>query len=323
MSRGGLRFSSFVVAVAIALPALAAGPSKADLAKARRLFAEAEADETAERWPVALEKLRRVLAVKETGGVRFHVGLCEDHVGSLVAALGDFRRAAELADEMPPNEREELRAKAIERIEDLEQRTPTVRIQLPKDASGVEVTIGARTLSAAELAAPVRLDPGEVEVDAHRGAKKFAKRLILVERGSYDVPIAFEPDAPPPPPPAPPPVAPPPPPPPGHEHHDASRPITTATWIAGGATIVLAGTAGYFFLAKQSLENDTAAACERHCDLAARQDAIDRDKTFALAFGGAAILGAATTVTLYLTTPKRTETSLVVGPTGVWARGTF
>ena len=78
---------------ALVAPAAAAAPTESELRAARQLFAEAEHDEDAGRWPEALEKLRRVEQVKHTAGVRSHVALCEEHLGQLARALDDYASA--------------------------------------------------------------------------------------------------------------------------------------------------------------------------------------------------------------------------------------
>src|SRR5438105_1618308 len=67
------------------------------LERARQLFVQAEIDEDKERWSEALEKLRAVSQVKLTAGVRYHLALCEEHLGQLVRALSDYRAAEEQA----------------------------------------------------------------------------------------------------------------------------------------------------------------------------------------------------------------------------------
>src|SRR5579862_1950427 len=76
-----------------ARPAAAEPSSRTDLTAARDLFVAAESDEDAGRWAEALEKLRRVAQVKATAGVRYHVALCQEHLGHLAGALEDFEAA--------------------------------------------------------------------------------------------------------------------------------------------------------------------------------------------------------------------------------------
>src|SRR5678815_2007627 len=86
---------------AAALPATAAAQdtpaaeSGAEaLKKAREQFGQALALQTAGDWTGALTLLKEVAAVKSTPQVRFNMALCEEKLGRLVAALGDYELAA-------------------------------------------------------------------------------------------------------------------------------------------------------------------------------------------------------------------------------------
>jgi len=60
-------------------------PSEGELQSARELFAAAERDEDAGSWADARGKLERVAALKLTAGVRYHLALCDEHLGHLRA----------------------------------------------------------------------------------------------------------------------------------------------------------------------------------------------------------------------------------------------
>lgn len=276
-----------------AVPALAE-PSKTDIAAAKKLFSEAEADEADERWGAAVEKLRRVLLIKDASGVRFHLAHCEERLGQLVAALGDYRRAAELAEMMPPGEREALRERAVARVAELEQRVPSVTIVLPGEPREVRVTLDERLLSAADLAKPLRLDPGEYVVKATAaGRKPFREKLILIERGTARVQVVLESDAPPvassagpapPPPPAPPPTS--------------SFRVPTSAYVTGGMTLVLAGVSTAYFIRKKNLQDETDATCEHYCNIEERKDRIDELRVIAIGTGVAAAAGLGVTIAI-------------------------
>jgi hypothetical protein len=87
----GVGFASLLFVVAAEV--LAAGPSPEDLRAARELFASAEKDEDAGKWSDALDKLGRVAQVRSTSGVRYHIALCEEHLGRLAHALDDYVQA--------------------------------------------------------------------------------------------------------------------------------------------------------------------------------------------------------------------------------------
>src|SRR4051794_28288288 len=69
------------------------------LKRAREQFAQALALQTGGDWAGALALLKEVAAVRRTPQVRFNIALCEEQLGLLVAALGDY----ELAGAPAPN----------------------------------------------------------------------------------------------------------------------------------------------------------------------------------------------------------------------------
>ncbi|HEY4160393.1 MAG TPA: hypothetical protein VGM29_19910 [Polyangiaceae bacterium] len=80
--------------------ALTAGYARAEpgntLETARRLFHEASELEQSQAWSAAAAKLREALAIKDTPGLRFHLGHCEEQSGELVEAQRDYLRATAL-----------------------------------------------------------------------------------------------------------------------------------------------------------------------------------------------------------------------------------
>src|SRR5260221_4408043 len=98
-------------------------PTTAQLNAARSMFIAAEKDEDAQRWSEAFEKLQRVAQVKLTPGVRYHLALCEEHLGRLVAALSDYKTAA--SDALAEKASDVLRL-VDRRITDTTERIPHV-----------------------------------------------------------------------------------------------------------------------------------------------------------------------------------------------------
>src|SRR6204780_3558487 len=74
-----------------------ADPSAAEIESARKLFKQAEADEAAQKWDVALDELRGASSIKMTAGLRFHIALCENNLHQNAAALADYTAADLLA----------------------------------------------------------------------------------------------------------------------------------------------------------------------------------------------------------------------------------
>lgn len=166
------------------LPVPAAGAEQEPVAEdvligARRDFQKALALQTAGDWAGALALLKKVAAVRSTPQVRFNIALCEEHLGQLVAALGDYELAASdaRAAEIPLVETE-----ALERIERLRQRIPQLRVERGEGAARASVTLDGVELGELALGRDMPVDPGTYEVRAVvPGRPDFVEEVRLAE----------------------------------------------------------------------------------------------------------------------------------------------
>src|SRR5271165_6796984 len=124
---------------------------------ARALFVQAEADEDGERWGEALEKLQAVARVKLTAGVRYHIALCEEHLGHLVRALGDYREAEDQA--RLENAQDVLRIVGNQ-VAALEPRVPRLTVRVAPAVSEVALKLDGEPIGNAAIGAPMQVDPG-------------------------------------------------------------------------------------------------------------------------------------------------------------------
>jgi hypothetical protein len=171
------------------------GPRPLDLAAARALFADAERDEQAGRWAGALEKVRRASSVKMTPGLRFHIALCQERLGHLVAALDDYA-AAEAAARAEGNR--EVLDLVTEPEASLKVRTPTITVHLPAQLAGgqgaAEVVLDGATIASSAVGRAVRVDPGSHMVQARApGQIPYAMSLSVVERQTATIDVHFLP----------------------------------------------------------------------------------------------------------------------------------
>jgi len=170
-------------------PVEAAEPTKTELAAARDLFARAEHDEDAGRWADAIEKLRRAASVKMTPGIRFHIALCEEKLGQLVAALGDY--TATEASARSEGNKEVLDAIA-EPLAALRARIPTLTIVAPPDPKDAEVSLDGGPLPVGLLGTPVPVEVGPHVVGAHAaGRLPFSSNVTVSEKQSLTVEVRF------------------------------------------------------------------------------------------------------------------------------------
>jgi hypothetical protein len=301
-----------------------AEPTKTELAAARDLFARAERDEDNGRWQDALDKLRRAGSVKMTPGIRFHVALCEEKLGQLVTALGDYTAAEAAA-------RSEGNKEVLEAVSDplsaLRARVPTLTVGLPADAKDVEVTLDGGPLAVGLVGVPVPVDVGTHTVLARTGGRPpFSSSVSLAEKQAVTVEVRF-----------PSPVsaagaAPTPVPPSANAHEEAAHPAgplragALATTL-GAVAVVGFGVGAYFVAGGKQSSAETAclgllpSACDNFKDGVRTWDAL------AL---GAWIAGAGlAAVSVYLWTrparvsEKGSNAELVVGLGSIRIAGEF
>jgi len=156
-----------------------ADPSPSELQAARDLFSKAEADEDAARWSDALDKLKRAASVKSTPGIRFHIALCEEKLGMLVAALGDYAAADQAARDA--NNKDVIDAVA-EPLKALRIRVPTLTIEVPA-AQDVEVELDGKPIAQGLFGLAIPVEPGVHRVAARAAGKRpFSTQVQLHER---------------------------------------------------------------------------------------------------------------------------------------------
>lgn len=168
--------------VPFGVAAQSAHPSTdAELAAARSLFGEARELERQGQWEDALAKLEAVASVRMTAQVRFHIALCHEHIGKLVAARNGFETARR---EARKEKAEQVLLESTEHIEALEARIPSVRIQLSEQPPGLSVLIDGDELQTGLLAVPIPLDPGEHRVRATAPGHEDVERIVSLEEGA-------------------------------------------------------------------------------------------------------------------------------------------
>ncbi|MDQ2647624.1 MAG: hypothetical protein M3020_27760, partial [Myxococcota bacterium] len=80
----------------------------ASLVKARALFQRGLELEQAGNYSAAVQAFREVGQVRMTPQVRYHIALCEERLGRLVAALGGYELALAEADAVNPDFKNEV-----------------------------------------------------------------------------------------------------------------------------------------------------------------------------------------------------------------------
>jgi hypothetical protein len=164
-----------------------------ELAGARKLFAEAVTDEDATRYDTALEKFRRVEAVKDTANVRYRIATCLEALGRRAEALSNYQTAIHLAegDRTATDAARESTARAAQ----LDRVVPHLTIVVPANAPpATAVRVDDQPVDANTLRTPLLLDPGHHTIAADApGMAPYRTGVTLPEGGAVTITIALEP----------------------------------------------------------------------------------------------------------------------------------
>ncbi|MBI5535460.1 MAG: tetratricopeptide repeat protein [Deltaproteobacteria bacterium] len=307
-------------ALAATAPMAAAAPTPAEIETARKLFADAEKDERDSRWDQALRKLNGVAAIKETAGVRFHIGNCLEHLGRLVEALDSFQKAQSLAGD---SRAVDVLQSVAPRIEQLRVRIPTLTLRVPASEQDAVVRLDGKVLERGLVGTPVGLDPGtHLIVIEFSGAAPIVKQLVLVESrpetvefsriapkpAASSAPSSAAPiqDQPP-------------------ESARSSPKVPVGAWISFGAGVALAA-GGYFaFRHAGSVADDSEVACAQSvaCD-PERASVVRKYDAIALGLWSGAAAAIGTGIVLTLTSkPSSAAPTVAIQPGGLSFRGAF
>jgi hypothetical protein len=329
--RATLRRLATALALALVLGAgsraRADEPSPEELAAARALFNEGKDDEKRNAWADALEKFKKVAAVKMTPQVRFHLALCDENLGHLVSAINGFELAAEEA-KRAGKSAADVAENAPPRAEALRKRVPALKLHPTGRLATSKILLDGSAVQAALLDTEIPVDPGKhvIEVDS-AGKPGFRRELSLTERETQTIEVEVDDEDKPIPTPAPPPKPPPPPAPP---------PSRLPVWLAGGVGVAGLVGSGVFFGLRQSAIAEVRSHCKNGdsaCDPADYATSVNGQR-YGTASGvllGVGIAGVATAgVLFFVLGPKKpaaqpSRAALLLGPTpgGATLAGTF
>jgi len=326
MKRRGVATTLLLASALLGLPAMAAPEAKPTAAeakatkgtldKARAQFQQGLALETAGDWAGALDLFQQVAQVKLTPQVRFHVGLCEEHLGRLSAALGDYELAAHEADEAKVAE---VSAQVAARREDLRARIPQLTIARGRGGEYAIVSLDGVALGSSSIGLKLPVDPGPHSIEAHApGFRPFRSSIDVAERDSKTIEITLEPL------------------PAGQGTAEptaasaTSGTIDTASapssanplpYIVGGVGVASLAAGGVFLLLRQgaisSLDDQCTPPPERSCPASA-QATFDHGKTYNALMNvtlGVGVVGVGVGTVLLLTRPKSpSSATLAIAP---------
>jgi hypothetical protein len=283
-------------------PASSSAPAadKATLVKARQQFQQALALETAGDWSGASVLFQQVAQVRLTPQVRFHIALCEEHLGKLAAALGHYQIAADEAQEAQATE---VAAQVASRTEGLKARIPKILIERGAGAEYASVSLDGIALGATSIGTELPVDPGPHTIDATaQGYKPFNAKFQIAEKETKKIEILLE-------------ALPPPPP---EEKASASIGGDVAPpppgknlvpFIVGGAGVASLAASGVFFLLRSKSIHSLEDACPTRTNCPAdEKSTYDQGKTYTVVADvtlGVGVAGVATGAALFFVYRKK------------------
>lgn len=248
--------SGFAFAVAAAVGgasgnASAQGSGSTDnndaLKLAREQFNQALSLQTGGDWAGALALLKEVAAVKPTPQVRFNIALCEERLGRLVAALGDYELAASDAQ---AEKADQVGQEVDARLEALKARVPRVVVQRGEGADSATISLDGVSLGDSVLNVPMPADPGPHVVEAKAlGFLPFKQSFRVAEQQTATIlvkleaePVTNKPQ-------------------PGANAQGSGQSLRTAGFVVGGVGIAsLIGSGAMFYLRHNAI-NDLDGQC--------------------------------------------------------------
>jgi hypothetical protein len=279
IARSSLALCAANAVCAVPTVADAQGPTRpaldpAVLKHAREQFAQALALQTGGDWAGALALLKEVAAIKPTPQVRFNIALCEERLGRLVAALGDY----ELAGSDAQSEKaDQVREEVDSRLDALRARVPRVVVQRAEGAESATISLDGVALGDSVVNTPLPVDPGPHVVEATAlGYQPFKQSFRVAEQQTATIPVMLQPVPvkveplvqPPPPPPPPPPRA--------------KSGVRTAGFAIGGAGLATLLTSGAMFYLRHGTISDLDKQCgpnRNACPESSHSD-VDRGKLY-------------------------------------------
>ena len=165
-----------VVLVSLLTAQGARAQTKEELEKARTVFKEGVALMSANNCPAALTKFRAVANVKMTAQVAFNIAECEERLGKLVSALGNYRVAASQAEGDPKSK--EVASRVGGRIDALDARIPKLTIKRGRNADTASIEFDGSELGSSQLSNEFPVDPGSHTITAKVGGKQYLHETI-------------------------------------------------------------------------------------------------------------------------------------------------
>jgi hypothetical protein len=277
-------------APAFLLPGAAHAQSQEELERARQQFRQGLALEAAGDWAAALAKFIEVGKVKLTPQVRFHSARCNEQLGRLNEALGEYRLAEYEAGQQGLKEAQEI----TQARQALESRVPKLVIKRGEGAESARIELDGVELGEAQIGQPVAVDPGPHSVIAKLGGDRQIEQSATVKESETQEVVLVAPasaavaKAPP-------------------ASGSGVEPVDTGEkkvhhsplpWIVGGVGVAGLAASGAFFALRQGAQSDIDKLCRGNvCPKSAEQTVKDKqdqgklDTALSMVFLGVGVAG--------------------------------
>jgi PEGA domain len=160
-----------------------------ELKKARAQFQQATELEQAGNWTAALQAFREVGQVRMTPQVRFHIAVCEENLGRLVAALGGYELALADADKVGTD----FKGEVEDNVTKLRARIPKLVIERGAGANAAAIELDGVAVGDSSVGVAVPLDPGPHAVTAKAPNRKpFDSSVTLKEKETTHLEVKLE-----------------------------------------------------------------------------------------------------------------------------------
>jgi hypothetical protein len=257
-------------AVAVA-PGVAHAQTQDELERARQQFRQGLSLEAAGDWAAALAKFQDVGKVKLTPQVRFHSARCNEQLGRLNEALGEYRLAEYEAGQQGLHEAAEIG----QARQALESRVPKLVIRRGEGTEAARIELDGVELGEAQIGQPIAVDPGPHTVIAKLGGDRQVTESPTVKESETSEVVLNAPAA-------------------------STTPIVNTTadtsavadessakshhsllpWIVGGVGVAGLAASGAFFGLRQGAKSDLDRGCDGNVCPRSLQSKEDNGKLY-------------------------------------------
>lgn len=234
------------------LPRPASAQTQEELERARQQFRQGLSLEAAGNWSAALAKFVEVGKVKLTPQVRFHSARCNEQLGRLNEALGEYRLAEYEAGQQGLKEAAEI----SQARQALESRVPKLVIKRGEGAEAARIELDGVELGEAQIGQPVAVDPGPHTIVAKLGGDRQVEESASVKESEtaevvLKAPAAAETKP--------------------QQPHDGNSTVppdpekkhaSVLPWVIGGVGVAGLAASGAFFGLREGAKSDLEKGCD-------------------------------------------------------------